>query len=85
MGWTTAIHFSTESHIFQLDTTLRQAQLTSSHTPGDFQIHGSVHLKQWEFLSNLMTQFYFDTFTHSLHVSGIYHPSSGAMNRTNLL
>jgi hypothetical protein len=25
-----------------------------------------------------MTLFYFDTFTHTLHVSGIYHPSSGA-------
>jgi hypothetical protein len=29
-------------------------------------------------LSNFMTLFYFDTFTHTLHVSGIYHPSSGA-------
>jgi hypothetical protein len=24
-----------------------------------------------------MTLFYFDTFTHTLHVLGIYHPSSG--------
>jgi hypothetical protein len=35
-------------------------------------------MNHWEFLSNLMTLFYFDTFTHTVHVPGIYHPSSGA-------
>jgi hypothetical protein len=30
------------------------------------------------FLVQLDDIFYFDTFTHTLHVSGIYHPSSGA-------
>jgi hypothetical protein len=43
----------------------------------EFQVHGSAHLKQWEFLSHLMILL-FDTFTHTLRVSGIYHPSSGA-------